>query len=89
MAKQQRMYSIKDVKSVTYHNPFPAENTIIAMRETQSFVNNQKSQIADYPEDFQLWYVGTFDNDTGRYLQEEPAFVIEIVSLKKENQNAK
>lgn len=88
MAKQQRMYSIKDVKSVSFHNPFPAENTIIAMRETQSYVNNQKSMISDYPEDFQLWYVGTFDNETGRYIPDEPSFVIEISSLKKEQKSA-
>lgn len=60
----KNLYSIKDTKG-GFYPPQDAENDALAVRGLRSMVNSGKGLIAQYPEDFELWYVGEFDEVTG------------------------
>lgn len=61
------MVSVFDSASQQFTNPmfFPA--TGAAMRAFRDEVNGQPSQISQHPEDFELYHLGTFDDNTGRF----------------------
>lgn len=65
---KKNIYSIKDVK-VGYGIPFHSLSDATAVRELKVAVNAPKGTtiIADCPEDFQLYRIGSFDTDTGEF----------------------
>lgn len=63
-----KMYSVKDVMTNKFMNPMFVEeeenSDILATRQFRSNVNNIKLW-KDNPNDFELWLVGIFDDETG------------------------
>ena len=60
------MYSIFDKKSLIYHPPQFCHNTGHALRHFQSQLNsNQKTVMSDYPEDFDIYEVGSYNDQSG------------------------
>lgn len=60
------LYSVKDLKSGNYAAPFVAENDQCASRALQTTLfTSTESLLKMYPEDYILYEIGTFDNDTG------------------------
>jgi len=64
---QLKIYSIRDTKSNVFNNPFYKSTHGEAERDFTSVVNDEKSMINKYPADFSLWYLGTYDSDSGRF----------------------
>ena len=62
----KNLYSMKDVK-VGFGIPFCSHSDATAIRELKVAVNAPKGStlIADCPQDYELWKVGTIDTDTG------------------------
>ena len=79
-----KVYSIKDTKGA-FEAPFLANNDQIAARNVKTYINSQKG-IAEslYPEDFELWYIGEFDELTGIIQPAELSCVCRLVALKDE-----
>lgn len=73
-----KIFSIRDTKVSTYLRPFVETSEITAIRGLTSVVNNgQQSQIADYPEDFDLYLVAEMDDVTGSVTPiQPPKFII-------------
>ena len=70
-----KIYCIKDVKS-GYMNPFYLQNDDIAIRSFKKAANEtQQNAVNDFPEDKELWYLGTFDSDTGIITGDMPKFL--------------
>lgn len=68
------LFGIRDVKSGVFENaPFQAHNVGEAMRMFGDLVNRPGTIVAEHPADFELFYLGTFDQVTGQLgeLQEE------------------
>jgi hypothetical protein len=63
----KRIYAIRDQKSKTYDNPFPQLTHEEAFRTFTSIVN-AKNTINSYPEDFDLYYLGEYETNTGKVL---------------------
>lgn len=61
----QRMYTIRDNKAECYLSPFFFQRDGEAIRAFDDVVNKSGSQINAHPEDFSLFKVGEFDQDTG------------------------
>lgn len=81
------IYSIKDAKVGVYQSPFYAQNHAVAVRTLKSAVNDDtKTNLTLYPEDFQLFHVGTFDDVTGE-LTSNVEFVANAVDLKNKKEN--
>lgn len=60
-----RMYSIRDAKAEIYNTPFFQKTHGEAERNFQILFNDEKSTISKYPEDFDLYYLGIYDDQTG------------------------
>lgn len=81
-------YALKDIKSSAFLTPFKSANSITAMRELSISVNDDKSMLGKFPEDFQLFHVADYDTNTGKFIQpEQPEYVITLNDLKKGVEN--
>ncbi len=60
-----KMFSIRDAKSEIFTNPFYKATHGEAERDFRTTVNNDKTTLNRYPEDFDLYYLGTYDDNTG------------------------
>ena len=82
-----KLYAIKDTKGA-FDAPFVSQNDALATRAVRSYVNQGgKSNIALYPEDFELWFVGTYDEMTGIVAPGELTCICRLNAL-VENHNA-
>lgn len=78
------VFSVRDVVSDTYGRPFYSFNTSTALRSLKSEVNNKVvgSVLFESPDDFELYLLGEFDDETGRFdLLDRMQFVVRCSSL--------
>lgn len=77
-----RVYSIYDLKSLTYAPPFIATTDGVAMRMLKELVDDNNNMVGRHPSDFKLYCIGIFDDQQGLILAEQPvAHVIDAVAL--------
>lgn len=62
-----RLYSIYDNKAEQFSPPQVYHNDMLALRAFEGLVNDDKTLINSYPEDFSLYYVGNLGDIDGRY----------------------
>lgn len=80
---EQKMYSIRDAKAEIYHVPFYNKTHGEAERNLKQLLNDEKSSISQYPEDFDLYYIGTYDDQTGVIKAlATPQHIVKAVALK-------
>lgn len=60
-----KMFSIRDSKGGYFHRPFYKSNEAEAERDFATGCNDPKSTMFLYPEDFDLYEVGNYDEITG------------------------
>lgn len=70
------LYSVQDIKSKTYQLPVASHNHETAIRTFGEFLRNPNNPASKYPQDFRLFYIGCFDDDTGIM---EPAVPLEQI----------
>lgn len=63
---KQQLFAIRDDKLKAYGTPFACRTPGEAERQLKTLVNDQQTKIAQYPEDFSLWTVGYYDDETGK-----------------------
>ena len=77
------LFSIKDSKSLSFGKPAPAVNMDVAIRDVKILVNdNQSTLVSKFPEDFELWQVGVFHEDTG-LIESKLEYILNLGSLKE------
>lgn len=62
---QLKIYTIRDQKAECFNTPFFQKSHGEAERAFTQLVNDDKSMVHQYPDDFDLYYVGTYDDNTG------------------------
>lgn len=60
-----RAYSIFDKKSSSYNTPFFALNDDVAQRSFDDLIRDKRTLVGQHPEDFSLFCVGTFGQESG------------------------
>lgn len=63
-----KYYSVFDTKVGAFMPPFAARSDGEAMRSFGDAIGDGKSQFAAHPEDYQLFYVGSFDDSSGLFV---------------------
>lgn len=66
-----KLYAVKD-KAMGFNTPFPAQNDYHAQRMAADTVNapagqNADTSIAQHPADYDLYYIGELDQNTGNF----------------------
>lgn len=72
-----KIYSVKDIKAGVFSTPFFQRNDVTAVRAFKNEVNatTQTSLLSSNPEDFELHYLGEFDERKGA-IQSAPETVL-------------
>lgn len=60
------IFSIRDKKMETFNRPFTMPAAGAAIRAFQDEVNNAGSEMNKHPEDYELYDIGTFDDELGQ-----------------------
>ncbi|MBO4675280.1 MAG: hypothetical protein J5601_04255 [Elusimicrobiaceae bacterium] len=91
----QIITAIKDKKAETFNFSNTAVTTGTAVRDLMRYLNNgQKNDLNQFPEDFELWQLGTIDTSSGE-IAPKLKKIIELKNLvdntksKPTNENAK
>jgi len=72
-----RIYSVKDLKAAAFAPPFFLGRDEVAVRTFKSAVNDPTHPMHPHPEDYHLYHVGEFDDETGVITAlEQPRFII-------------
>jgi len=79
-----KMFAIKDEKVQAFLKPFLVPHVADATRAIIGMLSvppERRSTIAEFPEDYSLWYIGTFSEASGGF---DPGveFVANIVTLR-------
>jgi len=76
------MYAVKDVKISAFLKPFPAEHDGLAERSFDNAVEDPQSPLSEFPEDFQLWKISIFNDETGNFDKIEHVLITDAMSCK-------
>jgi len=77
------IYSIFDKKALSYSAPFFVPNELVAMRSVGSAVADKSSLLGQYPEDYDLYEVGSWDDQAGAVIPKGPKFLINCATMKR------
>nr|QJB19352.1 MAG: nonstructural protein [Microvirus sp.] len=70
------IFTIYDSKVESYSPPFYARSVAEGIRTITSTLKNAESQLSQYPEDFSLYHIGTFcDESANIELLEHKSFL--------------
>lgn len=59
------IFSIRDIKAEQFSQPFFAIAPGAALRGFADGANGKDEVISAHPEDYELWFLGTFETDDG------------------------
>lgn len=79
---KKHAYSVKDLKAGYFNPPFYAHTHGEAERSFKTTVNNPQTSVHMYPSDFDLYHVGSFDDQTGTLIPATPEHIINGVAVK-------
>lgn len=79
-------FSVRDTCVQAFHLPMFFQNRAGAVRALGDAVNSpgKDNQYYQHPEHYQLYEIGSFDDDTGSFSPFVPVFVVDCQSLVKQ-----
>lgn len=80
---QINMYSIFDVASETFGQPFLMNTDTLAARSFYEASQNPSTPIHKYPQEYVLYKVGSFDEDEGMLHPQEPKRLMSAAHARK------
>lgn len=72
----QKLYAIYDVKTQVFFPPMGFHNDAHACREMRAWYAKPGSMVSQYPEDFDLYEVGTWDDSTALLVALVPSVLV-------------
>lgn len=76
------MYSVRDAKAEIFNPPFFNKTHGEAERNFKQLSKDDKSMVGQYPEDYDLYYLGEYDDNTGKFQPEPtPKHIAKAVQL--------
>jgi len=78
----KNFYSVKDCKISQYHAPFIADDDVSATRLLTGAMIGEQTLLSQFPNDFELFQIGTFHTKTAKTTSlEAPIFIISCASI--------
>jgi len=78
----RKVFSIRDAKSELFGTPFFNLTHGEAERNFKTLVNDPKSSVNQYPEDFDLYYLGSYDDVSGKMIpNDSPEHLVKAVNV--------
>ena len=84
MASSLIVCAVKDTASQGFNSPFFVPAAAVALRSFRAEVNRAASdnQLYQHPEDFELYGLGSFDQDTGAITAPGPVLISRAKDLR-------
>lgn len=77
-----KIYSIRDAKTQFFSAPFYNHTHGEAERNFKTACNDQQSNLSKFPEDYDLYHIGEYDDNTGKITpRDTPEHIIKAVQL--------
>ena len=76
-----QIFTIHDITSELYTQPFFGINDAVATRSCANLVQNPGTTFYDNPEDFRLYHIGTFNDENLEIVQSTPRLVVHLSDL--------
>lgn len=77
-----KVYSIRDAKGEIFNPPFYKKTHGEAERDFQTLCRDEKSMPSQYPEDFDLYFLGTYDDVSGKLSPlDTPQHIVKAVNV--------
>lgn len=80
---QKFIFSVRDIAADVYSNPFTSQNQLTATRDFAHACSDPNSSLSKNPEDFQLYQLGTFDDELGVLEGHQPKLVANATQFQK------
>lgn len=74
-------FSLRDTKAEVFAAPFFVPNENIARRLVGRMLQDHRSDLAQYPADFMLYSVGTYNTENAALISEQVELVCSVSSL--------
>jgi hypothetical protein len=79
-----KIFSIRDTKADVFHPPFFSPTHGEAERNFHAAVRDPKTQFNQFPEDFDLYFLGEYNTNDGKFTTEPtPKHVMKAISCVK------
>ena len=79
-----KVFTVRDAKADAYLAPFFMKTKGLAIRGFETTVNDQKTEFNKYPEDYDLYQIGEYDEQSGKILSADtPEHICKAVDLKE------
>jgi len=80
-----KIYSVRDKRANEYGQPMAMPTDAHAVRSFTQEVNrtDTANMLNQYPEDFAIYHVGTFDSETGCITENGPQLLMEAIAAKR------
>jgi len=69
------VFSVRDVKAGAFSLPFYQVNEGVAIRSFIAACKDMQGEIAKFPEDYELFKLGTWDDESGKFDCGIPVFL--------------
>lgn len=81
-----KIYSIRDQKAEYFTQPFYSKTHGEAERQFTTWCNDPQTAMHKFPEDFDLYHIGTLDDQTGKIDSlDTPHHIVKAVQIKQTN----
>lgn len=78
------LIAVKDAKVGSFARPVPVVNAATGVRAFADAVNDPSTEYHKHPEDYTIWELGTFDDQTGLFQNSaSPTLLANAVALNK------
>lgn len=78
-----KVFSVRDAKGEVFHPPFYKKTHGEAERDFTLLVRDEKSHVHQFPDDYDLYYLGEYDDQKGTFESlATPQHVCKAVSVK-------
>ena len=74
------IFAVRDVKAAVFHQPFIAPTRAAAVRGFSDAANDRNHEFAKHPEDYHLYEVGSYDDQTGLVSGVSPISLVAMAS---------
>ena len=69
---QLKIFTLRDVRTEAFNRPMFLQNESVLDRSIRDACQDENSLLSLHPEDYQVYYLGTFDEQTGK-IEAQPA----------------
>ena len=84
MSQVLKVYSVCDSKTKIFHPPHYSRTEPDALRSFQQLINDERSTLNQFTDDFDLYYLGEYYDDTGKFdLLDTPQHIVKAIQLKQ------